>query len=97
MHQMLLTSYANATNYLPPNLAPSSFGCIVTAITDKAMANAIVRVQMLSHMDLPPSDFVALLKRVWGYFVPGDARWLCPLWVKSRHVQCNTACPLYPQ
>ena len=21
----------------------------------------------------------------------------CPLWVKSRHVQCKTACPLYPQ
>src|SRR6516165_7722641 len=20
----------------------------------------------------------------------------CPLWVKSRHMQCNTACPLYP-
>src|SRR5262245_4929649 len=21
----------------------------------------------------------------------------CPLWVKSRHVQCTTACPLYPR
>src|SRR5262249_49494131 len=21
----------------------------------------------------------------------------CPLWVKSRHVQCKTACPLWPQ
>src|SRR5262245_35821894 len=21
----------------------------------------------------------------------------CPLWVKSRHVQCTKACPLYPQ
>src|SRR5262245_60924994 len=21
----------------------------------------------------------------------------CPLWVKSRHMQCKTACPLYPQ
>jgi len=21
----------------------------------------------------------------------------CPLWVKSRHVQCKRACPLYPQ
>jgi len=21
----------------------------------------------------------------------------CPLWVKSRHVQCKTACPLYPR
>src|SRR5262249_29974649 len=21
----------------------------------------------------------------------------CPLWVKSRHMQCNTACPLYPK
>src|SRR5262249_47803589 len=20
----------------------------------------------------------------------------CPLWVKSRHLQCKTACPLYP-
>src|SRR5262249_55470927 len=21
----------------------------------------------------------------------------CPLWVKSRHLRCNTSCPLYPQ
>src|SRR5262245_2765410 len=21
----------------------------------------------------------------------------CPLWVKSRHMQCKTACPLYPR
>src|SRR5262245_5731744 len=21
----------------------------------------------------------------------------CPLWVKSRHVQCKTVCPLYPE
>ena len=21
----------------------------------------------------------------------------CPLWVKSRHLQCKTQCPLYPQ
>ena len=21
----------------------------------------------------------------------------CPLWVKSRHLQCKTACPLYPK
>ena len=21
----------------------------------------------------------------------------CPLWVKSRHLQCKTACPLYPR
>jgi len=21
----------------------------------------------------------------------------CPLWVKSRHVQCKSACPLYPR
>src|SRR5262245_18126252 len=21
----------------------------------------------------------------------------CPLWVKSRHMQCKKACPLYPQ
>src|SRR5215471_2996991 len=21
----------------------------------------------------------------------------CPLWVKSRHIQCKTACPLYPR
>src|SRR5262245_51549194 len=21
----------------------------------------------------------------------------CPLWVKSRHMQCNSQCPLYPQ
>ena len=21
----------------------------------------------------------------------------CPLWVKSRQMQCKTACPLYPQ
>ena len=20
---------------------------------------------------------------------------ICPLWVKSRHLQCNTSCPLY--
>ena len=21
----------------------------------------------------------------------------CPLWVKSRHLQCKKACPLYPR
>jgi len=21
----------------------------------------------------------------------------CPFWVKSRHMQCKRACPLYPQ
>ncbi|MGA6936620.1 MAG: hypothetical protein WB041_14730, partial [Pseudolabrys sp.] len=23
--------------------------------------------------------------------------WECPLWVKSRHLQWNSACPLYPR
>ena len=22
---------------------------------------------------------------------------VCPLWVKSRHMRCKNACPLYPQ
>src|SRR5262245_60063892 len=25
------------------------------------------------------------------------SRLACPLWVKSRHVQCKRACPLYPR
>jgi hypothetical protein len=24
-------------------------------------------------------------------------RWICPLWVKSGHMQRTTACPLYPR
>jgi hypothetical protein len=27
----------------------------------------------------------------------GRLRTLCPLWVKSRHLQCTKPCPLYPQ
>ena len=27
----------------------------------------------------------------------GAQRSQCPLWVKSRHVQCKTPCPLYPR
>jgi hypothetical protein len=26
-----------------------------------------------------------------------EGRWQCPLWVKSRHLQCANRCPLYPQ
>ena len=27
----------------------------------------------------------------------GGPIWKCPLWVKSRHVQRNSRCPLYSQ
>jgi len=27
----------------------------------------------------------------------GEKEWGCPLWVKSRHMQCTSPCPLCPQ
>src|SRR6476646_10647469 len=31
------------------------------------------------------------------YLLLGHVTWACPLWVKSGHVRCDRACPLYPR
>jgi hypothetical protein len=33
----------------------------------------------------------------WGKGIGNPGQTECPLWVKSGHVQCKRACPLYPR
>src|SRR5262249_16364002 len=48
-----------------------------------------------------PCDYSRDLRQAeWGLNVilrSNILRTECPLWVKSRHMQCKTACPLYPR
>src|SRR5262249_49422786 len=44
-----------------------------------------------------PSHFAPLRGSWWSDFMEVPAAAPCPLWVKSRHMQRKTACPLYPK
>src|SRR5262249_22878037 len=64
-------------------------------VAQRHAANEMMRMMASRSAKILTRDGLRPLTREFPLFMHREQQ--CPLWVKSRHLQCKTACPRYPQ